>query len=95
MGKVKALMMEAEETLDWCLTEKGMTNMQALEYINDKHGGMAMNHCEWKLKHFIESDKSPTKEQIKVSLRVPEITQKYDNLGRVIKRNNYSKLTNK
>lgn len=93
MGKVKALLMEAEETLDWCLTEKGMTNAQALHYINDKHGGMAMNHCEWKLKHFIESDKSPTRDQIKDTLRIPEITEKYDNLGRVVRKKNYSSLT--
>jgi hypothetical protein len=56
MGKVKALLMDAEQTLDECLTDKGMTNEQALRYIKEKHGGMAMNHCEWKLKHFIEND---------------------------------------
>ena len=48
--------MDAEKTLDECLTDKGMTNEQALRYIKEKHGGMAMNHCEWKLKHFMEND---------------------------------------
>jgi len=56
MGKVKAVLQDAEETLDWCLTKQGMTNEQALRYIKEKHGGMAMNHCEWKLKHFMEND---------------------------------------
>ena len=56
MGKVKAVLQDAEETLDWCLTHQGMTNEHALRYIKDKHGGMAMNHCEWKLKHFMEND---------------------------------------
>lgn len=56
MGKVQALLMEAEETLDWCLTDKGMTNMQALEYINDKHGGMAMNHAQDVLKKWNDKD---------------------------------------
>ena len=56
MGKVKAVLQDAEGTLDWCLTHQSMTNEQALRYIKDKHGGMAMNHCEWKLKHFMEND---------------------------------------
>ena len=56
MGKVKAVLQDAEETLDWCLTHEGMTNDQALRHRKEKHGGMAMNHCEWKLKHFMEND---------------------------------------
>ena len=56
MARLIARIKEAEETLNWCLTEKGMTNEQALLYIKVKHGGMAMNHCEWKLKDFIKND---------------------------------------
>ena len=41
MGKVKALMMEAEDMLVDCLTNKGMTNMQALEHIMKTLGHMA------------------------------------------------------
>ena len=41
MGKVKALMMEAEDMLVDCLTNKGMTNMQALEHIMKNLGHMA------------------------------------------------------
>ena len=56
MGKVKALMMEAEETLDWCLTEKGMTNMQALEHIMKNLGHMAYDHAQDVLKKWYDKD---------------------------------------
>jgi len=60
MGKVKTILQDAEETLDWCLTKQGMTNEQALRYIKEKHGGMAMNHCEWKLREWRENDVDDT-----------------------------------
>ena len=56
MGKVKALMMEAEETLDWCLTEKGRTNMQALEHIMKNLGHMAYDHAQDVLKKWNDKD---------------------------------------
>ena len=55
MGKVKALMMEAEDMLVDCLTNKGMTNMQALEHIMKNLGHMA-NHAQDVLKKWNDKD---------------------------------------
>tara|TARA_R100001594_G_scaffold103558_1_gene138261 strand:+ start:299 stop:484 length:186 start_codon:yes stop_codon:yes gene_type:complete len=40
MGKVKDFLMDVEEMLSSCLTDDGMTNDQALKYIEDKLGRM-------------------------------------------------------
>ena len=56
MGKVKALMMEAEDMLVDCLTNKGMTNMQALEHIMKNLGQMGYDHAQDVLKKWHDKD---------------------------------------
>ena len=56
MGKVKALMMEAEDMLVDCLTNKGMTNMQALEHIMKTLGHMAYDLALDVLKKWNDKD---------------------------------------
>lgn len=45
MGKVKELMLEAEEMLEECLGDAGMTNEQAFEKIRRELGSMAESHA--------------------------------------------------
>ena len=56
MGKVKALMMEAEDMLVDCRTNKGMTNVQALKHIMKNLGHMAYDHAQDVLKKWNDKD---------------------------------------
>lgn len=49
-------MMEAEDMLVDCLTNKGMTNMQALEHIMKNLGHMAYDHAQDVLKKWNDKD---------------------------------------
>ena len=56
MGKVKALLMEAEDMLVDLLNEKGMTNDQALNKIETKLGKLARDGADVLLKKWKEED---------------------------------------
>jgi len=56
MGKVKAVIMEAEEMLISLLNDLGMTNDQALRTIENKLGSLGREHAEGLLKMWKEED---------------------------------------
>ena len=56
MGKVKDLMVEAEEMLVVLLNDIGMTNDQAIKEINNKLGSMASSHASDILQQWKEED---------------------------------------
>ena len=56
MGKVKEVIMEAEEMLISLLNDVGMTNDQAIKEITNKLGSMAGSHALAILKQWKEED---------------------------------------
>ena len=56
MGKVKEVIMEAEEMLISLLNDVGMTNDQALRTIESKLGSLGREHAEGLLKMWKEED---------------------------------------
>ena len=56
MGKFKQHCLEIEKEFGYCLTEKGMTNAQALAFIRLKHGTMAVELCKELLQKWKEED---------------------------------------
>ena len=56
MGKVKEVIMEAEEMLISLLNDIGMTNEQAIKEITNKLGSMAGSHALAILKQWKEED---------------------------------------
>ena len=56
MGKVKEVLMDAEEMLVELLNDMGMTNDQAVKEIDNKLGSMASNHALDKLQQWKEED---------------------------------------
>jgi hypothetical protein len=56
MGKVKEVLMDAEEMLVELLNDIGMTNEQAVKEINNKLGSMASNHALEILQQWKEED---------------------------------------
>ena len=56
MGKVKELLMTAEDMLSDLLNEQGMTNDQALRTIENKLGSLGREHAEGLLKMWKEED---------------------------------------
>ena len=56
MGKVKQVLIEAEEMLVVLLNDIGMTNDQAVKEINNKLGSMAGSHALEILQQWKEED---------------------------------------
>ena len=56
MGRVKELLIEAEEMLVVLLNDIGMTNDQAIKEINNKLGSMASSHASDILQQWKEED---------------------------------------
>ena len=56
MGKVKEVIMEAEDMLISLLNDVGMTNDQAIKEITNKLGSMAGSHALAILKQWKEED---------------------------------------
>ena len=56
MGKVKEVLMDAEEMLVELLNDMGMTNDQAVKEIDNKLGSMASNHALESLQQWKEED---------------------------------------
>jgi len=56
MAKMKSFLMEAEEYFYDCLNTEGLTNDQALAYVETKFGSMGKDHCIELLKEFNDPD---------------------------------------
>ena len=56
MGKVKQVLIDAEEMLVELLNDMGMTNDQAVKEIDNKLGSMAGSHALEVLKQWKEED---------------------------------------
>ena len=56
MAKMKNFLMEVEEYFYDCLDSEGLTNDQALAYVETKFGSMGKDHCKELLKQFNEPD---------------------------------------
>lgn len=58
MGRVKDVLIEAEDVLVDCLDVKGMTNEQAFTTIKNKLGSMAEAHAREIIKQWNEGDET-------------------------------------